>query len=88
MLRLTHETPNARTTTLRLEGRLVAGWGTLVARHCEALLQQVETVDLDLSGVSHVDREGVRVLQGLVSPRVRIANCPPLIKELLEERES
>lgn len=87
MLRLTLETDDAAGPVLRAEGRIVAEWATLLDQECRALLQHHAQLCLELSGVSYVDRAGVRVLRGFAPGRLRLEGCSPLLREILGQKE-
>ena len=70
---------------LRAEGSVVGKWATLLERECATAAREFGAVDLDLAGVTYVDAIGVGALQRLGSARITITNCPPLIRELLED---
>ena len=86
MLRVTRVSEDNLTLTLRVEGRIVREWAAFLERECEALLGDFSLVQLDLSGVSYVDRNGVAALRRLRSRPLEVANTPPLIQQLLDGR--
>lgn len=65
VLRITQHEGSDSGSVLRLEGRVVAEWATLLESECTQLLQSHDEVSLDLADVSFVDRYGVEVLQRL-----------------------
>ena len=83
MLRLTRKGELERTVTLQVEGRLVLDWAPLLEREVEALLTTFQSVRLDLAQVAYVDGDGRETLKRLLSRRIEIVNCPPLILQIL-----
>lgn len=84
MLRITRDRPSAARAYLRLEGRLVGSWATIVELECSALLRGVATVGVDLSGVDVLDRSGVEALERLHRLGVEIRGCSDLVASILE----
>ena len=84
MLRLTRKREGEGKVTVLVEGRIVEAWAPLLERESEALLAMFRTVRLDLLGVTYMDSVGREALRRLLSQRVEIAHCSPLILQLLE----
>ncbi len=84
MLRLTRISEDNSTLTLRVEGRIVREWAAFLERECEALFEDFSVVQLDLSGVSYVDTNGLVALRRLRSRPLEISNTPPMIQQLLD----
>ena len=84
MLRITEISKNDKAMTLRLEGKLV---GTLIPELERMCLyhrdEKNKTVVLDFSGVTFVDKKGVRMLESIQDESVRIINCCPFVQSLL-----
>ncbi len=85
MLRITRTGEGPSDVTLKLEGRVVSDWVPLLREECLRILKKQKRVRLDFSGVTFIDDRGVEMLKGIVSERVRLMNCSPLIEELLQE---
>lgn len=83
MLRITTTQNRPGEITLRIEGRLVTDWVLELERVCRLALQSGALVLLDFADVRFVDRAGVQMLRNVVSERLRIVNCPPLVGALL-----
>jgi len=84
MLRITEVSKDDKAITLRLEGKLVGTWIPELERIC--LYHRDEknkSVVLDFSGVTFVEKRGVRMLESIQDERVKIINCPPFIQSLL-----
>ena len=62
MFRITRIAEDETSVTLRIEGRLVGGWLDDLARECEPYRARRCRVNLDLSGVSFADEQGVVAL--------------------------
>jgi ABC-type transporter Mla MlaB component len=77
MLRITSDQ-----THLKLEGRLVGPWVTLLRRECRSR----PNVALDLSEVVFVDSAGVSLLARLVARGAQLRAASPFIAELLKSR--
>jgi anti-anti-sigma regulatory factor len=83
-LRITRrKTPRSR-ATLVLEGKVAAEWAALLERECSGLLRSRPALSLDLSGVTFVDRAGVRTLQRLSRKGVGIVCVPGPVASVLE----
>jgi anti-anti-sigma regulatory factor len=83
-LRITRrKTPRSR-ATLVLEGKVAAEWAALLERECSGLLRSRPVLSLDLSGVTFVDRAGVRTLQRLSRKGVGIVCGPGPVASVLE----
>ena len=87
MLRLTVETVGAAETVLKVEGNVVAEWRAFLEHECQALLQHHRPLRLDLSAVSYVDREGLRMLRAFPPDQLILEGCSPLLQELFGQEE-
>lgn len=87
MLRITKIFESAEAVTLKVEGRIVTDWVTVLEQESLALLQQKQQVSLDFSEVGFIDNHGVEMLKRIASEKLRCLNCPPLIEEILKETE-
>ena len=83
-LRITRENESRARTTLVLEGKVAAEWAALLERECSDLLRLRRSVSLDLSGVTFVDRAGVRTLGRLSRKGVEIRCRPGPVASVLE----
>ena len=79
MLRITRSTSNG-TTLLKLEGKLLAAWAVELLEQSSS----ADTVELDLSQVSFVDRAGLVALGDLLGRGARIVACAGFVAQLLE----
>jgi len=71
--------------TLRLEGHLGGPWVDELRRSCDRVLLERKRLTLDLSGVSFVDHDGVRLLRSLKHKDVELRNCSPFVTLRIEE---
>ena len=85
MLRLTRTTFGTSEVVLKAEGQIVGEWVALLESACRELLATERQVTLDLSEVSYLDRQAIRLLRGLTLGSLGLVNCPPLVEELLTE---
>jgi hypothetical protein len=68
---------------LRLEGQVIGPWVTELERVCQPYLDRDAPLDLDLSTVTFVSREGLELLARLADRRVRLVNCTRFVAEQL-----
>lgn len=83
MLRITRVVEGPSWTTLRVEGRIVAEWVSVLERECWPALEEYRPVQLDLSAVTFIDSRGVAVLRHLGANEFKVIKCPEFIEELL-----
>ena len=69
---------------LRVEGQLVADWSSVLQQECQKILHQGREVFLDCSRLAFTDSRGIAVLKQLQTEGLRIAQLPPLMKDILE----
>jgi anti-anti-sigma regulatory factor len=67
-----------------LEGKVAVEWAALLERECSGLLRSHPSLRLDLSGVTFVDRAGVRTLRRLSRKGVRIVCGAGPVASVLE----
>lgn len=87
MLRITQIGESPSLTTLKVEGRIISNWVSVLEEESLKWLREKEMVVLDFSNVSFVDRQGVETLRRLRDGNVRIINCSSLIEDLLNGEE-
>ena len=83
MLYITQQAESDAGITLKVEGRIVAAWVSILKRVCLASLEDQSLV-LDFSSVTFIDSPGVQMLRQLPPARASIINCPSLIENLLK----
>jgi ABC-type transporter Mla MlaB component len=83
MLRITRQ-DHDHGLTLKLEGKLVGPWLQELKSASEDGVCRIETVRLDLGGVSFVDSDGIELLRDLVSRGAQIIASSTFVSELLQ----
>ena len=87
MLRLTTIGQSNGAVRWRVEGEIVSAWGEWLEAECGAAAVD-SRLELDLAGVVRVDSRGIEVLKRLRSRGAHLANCSPLILEILAEEQA
>jgi len=85
MLRISETEIGHGGVALKLEGRVVGPWVGELKKASERVLDAYRTLKLDLTDVSYVDRDGVKLLLTLQHNRVIIEGCSPFVTEELRE---
>jgi anti-anti-sigma regulatory factor len=80
MLKITQIDDQDSIQTLRLEGKLMAPW---VAEVLNACTTDIAPIRLDLSGLTFVDRAGVKLLKDLLRRGIAVSACSGFVAELL-----
>ena len=81
---ITTVSENETQVKLRVEGQLVADWSSVLRQECQTLLGQGREVVLDCSRLAFIDSRGVAVLKQLQTEGLRMAQAPPLMKDIFE----
>ncbi len=84
MLRITKVTESPSLVTMKLEGRISAGWVSLLEQECRKVLRGRRELILDFSEVRFVDDRAVEMLGKMSGKKIRVINCCDLIKDLLK----
>lgn len=87
MLRITRYTHNASSTTLKVEGRIIADWVMVLKQAIDAEFPSNSALELDFTGVTFVDEAGIRMLCDLPHHNVLITHCAGFIEALLIENQ-
>jgi len=87
LLRITKIFENADSVILKLEGRIISDWVTVLEQECLKWFQEKQQALLDFSEVTFIDNRGVEMLKRVLSPKVQCLNCPPFIEEMLKGNE-
>jgi hypothetical protein len=82
VLRITAERENGDRTSLKLEGRVVGPWVAELSRRCEAAGASGR-FELEMSGVSFLDPDAVRLLRGLIEQGIDLRRCSAFVREQL-----
>jgi anti-anti-sigma regulatory factor len=85
MLRISETDNDNSHVILRLEGRIIGPWVGELERASERIVNAGRSLKLDLTEVSYVDREGVRLLLALKRGKARLEGCSPFVLEELRE---
>src|SRR5262249_59957233 len=83
MLRIVASEGNGE-STLHLEGQVIGPWVGELGRVCDAMLATGARLVLDLTSVTFVGREGVRLLWRLRDQHVSVFNCSGFVAEQLK----
>ena len=80
MLRLTRTSLGTSEVVLKAQGQIVGEWVALLESECRELLATERQVTLDLSEVSYLDHQAVRLLRELSLGSLGLVICPPLVE--------
>lgn len=83
MLRIATVDWPKESATLRLDGQVIGPWVGELRRSCDKVLADGGELTLDLTGVSFVDGEGIRLFRRLLDRHVTLTNCSPFVAEQL-----
>jgi anti-anti-sigma regulatory factor len=84
MLRITEVSKDDKAINLRLEGKLIGKWIAELERLCLHYTdEENKIVVLDFSGVTFIERKGLRMLESIKDGQIKIVNCSPFIDSLL-----
>lgn len=84
MLRITKVSENPSSVELKLEGRIVSEWVSVLEAEILEWAQRKRKVLLDFCNVTFVDERGLGMLKRRSSGHVRITNCAGFIETLLK----
>ena len=88
MLRITRQSEESATVTLRLEGQIASDWVAVLEDEVMELLRCKKDIVLDFAGITTVDSRGTALLRKLTTGPVTIINCSALIRESLLNGEA
>jgi hypothetical protein len=83
MLRITRIADDQTSVTLRIEGRLVGRWIDELEHECGRYTADRCRVNLDLSGVTFADEQGIARLRTMSGDTVGLIRCSLFISGLL-----
>ena len=86
MLKITLAAMDGMAVTLKLEGRIAGRWVDELRKECNLCLAKGRKLLLDLSGVSFVDDQGIRVLKTIVGRQVTPVECSLFLSELFKKK--
>jgi hypothetical protein len=88
MLRISEDRSSQKVAILRLEGQAIGPWVEEVRKSCEQALTLDKELVLDLAELSFADRGAIALFRELISRRVALINCSPLMAEQLKQAAS
>jgi hypothetical protein len=83
MLKIAATEAGTGTAVLHLEGQVIGPWVRELERVCGPYVARGALLDLDLSAVRYVSREGLELLARLAGNGARLVNCTPFVAEQL-----
>ena len=87
MLRITTMKKNGSPVQLKLEGKIMAEWASLLEQECRTHIARRQHVVLDMAGVTYLDGRGITMLRSLPDRYISLMNHSDFIKELLDKGE-
>ena len=83
MLRISSEDETGLVVRLKAEGTIRGDWVPLLEVECLCHLDSGRMVELDVTGIGFVDREGAAMVRSLVEKGVRLVGTRALVEALL-----
>ncbi|MFY9221161.1 MAG: STAS domain-containing protein [Blastocatellia bacterium] len=83
MLRMTTIITDAQKVIFLLEGKIINPWVEEINKECQKHFSIYEKLILDVSQVSFVDEEGVKLLKNLIKDKVELVGCSLFLSKLL-----
>ena len=80
MLRIIETDVTVEGTKLRLDGKLAGPWVSEMMLVCDPILAKGQQIQIDCSGVSSLDNDGIALLQRLQGDGVALVNCSLFLK--------
>jgi hypothetical protein len=84
MLKIAVQRQSRQSATLYLEGVVTGPWVEELEASCSTALASGAFVTLDLSGVSFLSREAVRLIRTLMGQAVAVRNCSSFVGAQLD----
>ncbi|MHC5541043.1 STAS domain-containing protein [Singulisphaera rosea] len=69
---------------LKLEGKLLGPWIGELELACGEARDRRERIRLDLSGLTYLDADGTRFIEGLLREGTRLVACSGFVAEMLQ----
>ena len=88
MLRISSEDETGLVVRLKVEGTIKGDWVPLLEAECLCHLGSGRMVELDVTGIGFVDREGAAMVRSLVEKGVRLVGASALVEALLRRTAS
>ena len=83
MLRISSEDETGLVVRLKAEGTIKGDWVPLLEAECLCHLGSGRMVELDVTGIGFVDREGAAMVRSLVDKGVRLVGASALVEAIL-----
>jgi hypothetical protein len=83
VLRISSEDETGPVVRLKAEGTIVGDWVPLLEAECLCHLGSHRMVELDVTDIGFVDREGAAMVRSLVDKGVRLVGTRALVEALL-----
>jgi len=87
MIKMTISGEDKQFLTLKIEGKIVGLWVEELRKECEKCLKRKNQLILDLSDVDYIDEKGVKILRGILGPRVQAIGLSFFLEGLLREKK-
>ena len=84
MFKVTCVAEDQDSVTLKVEGRIVGPWVGELQKECDQCLAKRGKLILDITGVTFVDDEGIKVLKSKLGDTVQLTGPSLFISELLK----
>jgi hypothetical protein len=84
VLRISSEDEMGPVVRLKAEGTIRGDWVPLLEGECLCHLGSLRMVELDVTGIGFVDREGAAMVRSLVDKGVRLVGASALFEALLQ----
>ncbi len=86
-VRITIIKQNSSFVILKVEGAVVSESVGVLKEECVRWRDQKKTIQLDFSGVTSIDQEGVKMLGRMTQSQLPIIHCPDFIHHLLNLKD-
>jgi len=83
VLRISSEDETGLVVRLKAEGTIKGDWVPLLEAECLCHLGSGRMVELDVTGIGFVDREGAAMVRSLVDKGVRLVGASALVEAIL-----
>ena len=83
MLRISSEDETGLVVRLKAEGTIKGDWVRLLEAECLCYLDSGRMVELDVTDIGFVDREGAAMVRSLVDKGVRLVGASALVEAIL-----
>ena len=87
MLRITLLSQNREEVILKVEGRIAGADVALLEREIRGNFEQVQRLVLDLQGLKHIDREGLKLLKHWSSDSLVLRGSSVFVRTLLQTQD-